>query len=85
MPGINLSRRTLLAGMAAAPLLRTAEAQTAWPTKPVRVMGLIRRPGAPTPLRGSYSAPWGNFSTSNSSWKTGAVPAAPSVRRGRES
>lgn len=38
MPGINLSRRTLLAGMAAMPLLRAAEAQTAWPTKPVRVM-----------------------------------------------
>jgi tripartite-type tricarboxylate transporter receptor subunit TctC len=28
----------LLAGMAAMPLARTAEAQTAWPTKPVRVM-----------------------------------------------
>jgi tripartite-type tricarboxylate transporter receptor subunit TctC len=38
MRGTNLSRRTLLAGMAAMPLLRTAEAQTAWPTKPVRVM-----------------------------------------------
>jgi tripartite-type tricarboxylate transporter receptor subunit TctC len=38
MPGINLSRRTLRAGMAAMPLLRAAEAQTAWPTKPVRVM-----------------------------------------------
>ncbi|MFZ0176926.1 MAG: tripartite tricarboxylate transporter substrate binding protein, partial [Pseudolabrys sp.] len=38
MPGTNLSRRTLLAGMAAMPLLRAAEAQTAWPTKPVRVM-----------------------------------------------
>ena len=38
MPGTNLSRRTLLAGMAAVPLVRTAEAQTAWPTKPVRVM-----------------------------------------------
>jgi tripartite-type tricarboxylate transporter receptor subunit TctC len=38
MPGTNLSRRMLLAGMAAMPLMRTAEAQTAWPTKPVRVM-----------------------------------------------
>jgi tripartite-type tricarboxylate transporter receptor subunit TctC len=38
MRGTNLSRRTLLAGMAAVPLVRTAEAQTAWPTKPVRVM-----------------------------------------------
>jgi tripartite-type tricarboxylate transporter receptor subunit TctC len=38
MPGTNLSRRTLLAGMVAVPLARTAEAQTAWPTKPVRVM-----------------------------------------------
>jgi len=38
MPGTNLSRRTLLAGMAAVPFVRKAEAQTAWPTKPVRVM-----------------------------------------------
>jgi tripartite-type tricarboxylate transporter receptor subunit TctC len=38
MPGTNLSRRMLLAGMAAMALVRTAEAQTAWPTKPVRVM-----------------------------------------------
>src|SRR6201987_244848 len=38
MPGIDFTRRTLLAGLAAAPFARTAEAQTAWPTKPVRVM-----------------------------------------------
>jgi tripartite-type tricarboxylate transporter receptor subunit TctC len=38
MPGIDFTRRTLLAGLAAAPFARTATAQTAWPTKPVRVM-----------------------------------------------
>ena len=34
----NLSRRALLAGMAAAPLIRGARAQAAWPTRPVQVM-----------------------------------------------
>ncbi len=38
MPGINLTRRTLLGGLAATPFARSARAQTAWPTKPVRVM-----------------------------------------------
>jgi tripartite-type tricarboxylate transporter receptor subunit TctC len=34
----NLSRRALLAGMAAAPLIRGARAQAAWPTRSVQVM-----------------------------------------------
>jgi tripartite-type tricarboxylate transporter receptor subunit TctC len=34
----NLSRRALLAGMAAAPFVRGARAQAAWPTRPVQVM-----------------------------------------------
>ncbi len=34
----RLTRRTLLAGMAAAPFVRTANAETNWPTKPVKVM-----------------------------------------------
>ncbi len=38
MPGTNLTRRTLLGGLAASPFARSARAQTAWPTKPVRVM-----------------------------------------------
>ena len=38
MPRIDLTRRTLLAGLAAAPLARPARAQAAWPTRPVRVM-----------------------------------------------
>ncbi len=38
MPAANLTRRTLLAGLAAAPFARSASAQSAWPTKPVRVM-----------------------------------------------
>ena len=38
MAGTDLTRRTLLAGIAAAPLLGTAHAQAAWPTRPVRVM-----------------------------------------------
>ena len=37
MARTDLTRRTLLAGLAAAPLAR-AEAATAWPTRPVRVM-----------------------------------------------
>jgi tripartite-type tricarboxylate transporter receptor subunit TctC len=38
MSGTTLTRRTLLAGLAAAPLARTASAQTEWPSRPVRVM-----------------------------------------------
>ena len=38
MPGIDLTRRTMLAVMAAAPLAVNASAQTAWPNRPVRVM-----------------------------------------------
>jgi tripartite-type tricarboxylate transporter receptor subunit TctC len=38
MPGTNLTRRTILGALAAAPFARTANAQAAWPTKPVRVM-----------------------------------------------
>jgi len=38
MPGVDFTRRALLAGLAAAPFARSATAQTAWPTKPVRVM-----------------------------------------------
>ena len=38
MPGTNLTRRTMLGALAAAPFARTANAQAAWPTKPVRVM-----------------------------------------------
>ena len=34
----NLTRRAMLAGLAAAPFVRRAHAQVAWPTKPVRVM-----------------------------------------------
>jgi tripartite-type tricarboxylate transporter receptor subunit TctC len=34
----QLSRRALLAGLAAAPLVRSAGAQTAWPNRPVSVM-----------------------------------------------
>src|SRR5262245_7451657 len=38
MPGIDFTRRALLAGLAAAPFARSASAQTAWPARPVRVM-----------------------------------------------
>ncbi|MBI3703421.1 MAG: tripartite tricarboxylate transporter substrate binding protein [Rhizobiales bacterium] len=38
MSGIKLSRRTLLAGLAAAPFAGQAGAQADWPTRPVRVM-----------------------------------------------
>ncbi len=38
MAGTTLTRRKLLAGMAAAPLGGVAAAQTAWPERPVRVM-----------------------------------------------
>src|SRR5271166_1437439 len=38
MPGTALTRRTLLAAMAAAPFIGQARAQAAWPTRPVRVM-----------------------------------------------
>jgi len=38
MPGIAITRRSMLAAMAAAPLAGTARAQAAWPTRPVRVM-----------------------------------------------
>src|SRR5215831_12185576 len=34
----RISRRTLVAGMAAAPLVRPAVAETAWPARPVRVI-----------------------------------------------
>jgi tripartite-type tricarboxylate transporter receptor subunit TctC len=34
----QVSRRTLLAGMAAAPFVRSASAEAAWPTRPVTVM-----------------------------------------------
>jgi tripartite-type tricarboxylate transporter receptor subunit TctC len=38
MSGTKLTRRTLLAGMAAAPFAAPASAQAAWPNRPVRVM-----------------------------------------------
>src|SRR5690242_2362960 len=38
MSGSEVSRRTLLAGMAAAPFIGSARAQAAWPTRPVQVM-----------------------------------------------
>ena len=38
MPMTKISRRALLAGMAAAPFVRSASAQAAWPTRPVQVM-----------------------------------------------
>src|SRR5580704_3983731 len=38
MPGRQVSRRTLLAGIAAAPFVRSASAEAAWPTRPVSVM-----------------------------------------------
>jgi tripartite-type tricarboxylate transporter receptor subunit TctC len=38
MPRTDLTRRTLLAGLAAAPLASRAQAATDWPTRPVRVM-----------------------------------------------
>jgi tripartite-type tricarboxylate transporter receptor subunit TctC len=38
MSGSKVSRRALLAGMAAAPFVRSASAQAAWPTRPVTVM-----------------------------------------------
>jgi tripartite-type tricarboxylate transporter receptor subunit TctC len=38
MPGNALTRRTLLAGLAAVPLVGQARAQAAWPSRPVRVM-----------------------------------------------
>jgi tripartite-type tricarboxylate transporter receptor subunit TctC len=38
MPDGNLTRRLLLAGLAAAPFARTAGAQAEWPSRPVRVM-----------------------------------------------
>jgi len=38
MPDNNLTRRVLLAGLAAVPLARTAGAQALWPNRPVRVM-----------------------------------------------
>jgi tripartite-type tricarboxylate transporter receptor subunit TctC len=37
MAGTDLTRRTLLAGMAAAPLAGAARAETDWPNRPVRV------------------------------------------------
>src|ERR1700710_3285852 len=38
MLGRQVSRRALLAGIAAAPFVRNAQAQAAWPTRPVQVM-----------------------------------------------
>src|ERR1700723_3208809 len=38
MPGIDLTRRTMLAASAAAPFVGKARAQAAWPNRPVRVM-----------------------------------------------
>jgi tripartite-type tricarboxylate transporter receptor subunit TctC len=38
MAGSELTRRTILAAMASAPLTNTARAQAAWPDRPVRVM-----------------------------------------------
>jgi len=38
MAGTDVTRRTLLAGMAAAPFAGGAAAQSAWPDRPVRVM-----------------------------------------------
>ena len=38
MVGRQVSRRTLLAGIAAAPFVRSARADAAWPTRPVQVM-----------------------------------------------
>ena len=38
MPGTSLTRRKMLAGLAAASFARTARAQTSWPARPVRVM-----------------------------------------------
>jgi tripartite-type tricarboxylate transporter receptor subunit TctC len=38
MAGTNLTRRTMLGALAAAPFGRTASAQATWPSKPVRVM-----------------------------------------------
>jgi tripartite-type tricarboxylate transporter receptor subunit TctC len=38
MPQADLTRRTMLTGLAAASFARSASAQTAWPAKPVRVM-----------------------------------------------
>src|SRR6201989_1008698 len=38
MPRRQVSRRTLLAGLAAAPFVRSASAEAAWPTRPVTVM-----------------------------------------------
>src|SRR6188508_1295774 len=38
MPTNQVSRRALLAGIAAAPFVRSASAQAAWPSRPVQVM-----------------------------------------------
>src|SRR3954471_354656 len=38
MSGKQVSRRALLAGIAAAPFVRSAGAQATWPTRPVQVM-----------------------------------------------
>ncbi len=38
MPTINLTRRTLLAGLAAAPFAGAARAESPWPTRPIRVI-----------------------------------------------
>src|SRR5262245_63663937 len=38
MPGTDLTRRVLLAGLAAVSFTRTADAQPVWPSRPVRVM-----------------------------------------------
>src|SRR5215471_3014990 len=38
MPGSNLTRRTMLAGLATTPFVGAAHAQISWPTRPVRVL-----------------------------------------------
>ncbi|MBV9457443.1 MAG: tripartite tricarboxylate transporter substrate binding protein, partial [Bradyrhizobium sp.] len=38
MSGGQFSRRAVLAGIAAAPFVRSARAEAAWPTRPVQVM-----------------------------------------------
>ena len=67
MSATALTRRTILAGMAATPFARTAGAQAAWPNRPVRVIVPIRRPAAPIPRRASSSASSVKCSASNSS------------------
>src|ERR1700722_12213662 len=56
MSGRQVSRRALLAGIAAAPFVRPASAEAAWPTRPV--MGMVPYPpagGADTTARILYA------------------------------